>query len=505
MTAFLSSDDEVQIGAVFTPLEVGAFAVRTFGVVDRWLEGSTVFDPTMGQGHLLEALVDEAINRGVRLEDIPFERLFGNELSSAYRNQALEKFAAKYDVDMGAQFTHGDVLTLKARRYDIILGNPPWVSYVDLPEEYRSSIKPLFAKYGLVDEQRDLLLGKSRIDLAALIVQRVVVDFLVDGGEAILFLPLSLLLNDGAHACFRRFRVHDVSFAVLSVYDYNTCQAFPGINTRYGLVRIRRGQPTTYPVPFMRMENGKWKDFLASPLFADDDPWSISRPEQIQTRFELPQIVLKKESQPRQGVNTGGANDVFFFDHVTPVDAGLAEVLTSDGSMVLLPQRFLFPLVTANVFRARGQEPSKWVLLPYNTDGRILSSIELGMERELDSYFQSKRQRLQQRKGVMLNATIKRGLWWTMLGVGPYSFYPYKVIWESYGRSSFRPMIIPGHWQANQSLQAFIPLRTREEAEQVLERLEHHSIEDYLRSLQMEGTMNWAQPGKIKKLITAIS
>lgn len=81
MTAFLSSDDEVQIGAVFTPLEVGAFAVRTFGVVDRWLEGSTVFDPTMGQGHLLEALVDEAINRGVRLEDIPFERLFGNELS----------------------------------------------------------------------------------------------------------------------------------------------------------------------------------------------------------------------------------------------------------------------------------------------------------------------------------------------------------------------------------------------------------------------------------------
>ncbi len=505
MTASLSSNDEVRIGAVFTPLEVGAFAVRTFRIVDRWLDGSTVFDPTMGQGHLLEALVDEAVCRGVALEDIPFDRLFGNELSAAHRGVALEKFAGKHGVDMGAQFTHGDVLTLKPRAYDVVLGNPPWVSYVDLPEDYRSCVKPFFASYGLVDEQRDLLLGKSRIDFAALIVQCVVADFLLDGGEAILFLPLSLFLNDGAHTCFRRFRVNDVSFAVLSVHDYNTFQAFPGVSTRYGLVRIRRGQPTTFPVPYLQMENGTWKNFLARPLFANDDPWSISRPEQVHKRFELPEIVLKKESQPRQGVNTGGANDVFFFEHLTPLDSGLAEVLTSDGSMVLLPQRFLFPLVTANVFRARGEEPSKWVLLPYNTDGRLLSSIELAMETELDSYFQSKRQRLQKRKGVMLNATIKRGMWWTMLGVGPYSFYPFKVIWESYGRSTFRPMIIPGHWQANQSLQAFIPLRTRTEAEHVLERLQHSSIEDYLRSLQMDGTMNWAQPGKIKKLITAIS
>lgn len=89
-----------------------------------------------------------------------------------------------------------------------------------------------------------------------------------------------------------------------------------------------------------------------------------------------------------------------------------------------------------------------------------------------------------------------------MLGVGPYSFYPYKVIWEAYGRASFRPIIIPGHWQANQSLQAFIPLHSQIQAEVVCKSLGQRSVEAYLRSLRMEGTMNWAQPGKISKLIT---
>lgn len=502
MTTSLSSDDEVQIGAVFTPLEVGAFAVRTYGLVDRWLRGAMVFDPTMGQGHLLQALVDEAMQLGLTPELLPFDRLFGNERCATHLAAALESFRLKYGVDMSRQFTHGDIFSIAPRPFDIVFGNPPWANYVDLPEHYKRVVKPLFSAYGLVEHTRDLLLGNSRIDVAALVVQRIMADFLRDGGEAVIFLPLSLLLNDGAHKRFRQFRVRDVSFAVTSVYDFASQQVFPGVCTRYGLARLERGRSPSFPVRYIQHNGDAWSERAARPMFATDDPWSIRAVDDGNACFDLPQIVLPKASKPRQGVNTCGANDVFFFDRVEPIDSRLATVTTSDGRVELLPLQYLYPLVTSNVFRGANEHPAKWVLLPYTVDGRVLSPLELCAEVELERYLHRHRERLQQRKGVMLNASISRGLWWSMLGVGPYSFYPYKVIWEAYGRTSFRPMIIPGHWQANQSLQAFIPLQTQAQAEVVCKSLGQRSVEAYLRSLQMEGTMNWAQPGKISKLIT---
>ncbi|MCO5280168.1 MAG: hypothetical protein M9931_03810 [Chitinophagales bacterium] len=102
---------------------------------------------------------------------------------------------------------------------------------------------------------------------------------------------------------------------------------------------------------------------------------------------------------------------------------------------------------------------------------------------------------------MMLNAMLKRGHWWAMLGVGEYNFFPYKVVWEAYGKTTFNPTIFEGYWQANQSLQAFIPVKSKDEAKRIQKELSDKQIENYLLSLKMEGTMNWAQPGKIKKII----
>jgi hypothetical protein len=120
---------------------------------------------------------------------------------------------------------------------------------------------------------------------------------------------------------------------------------------------------------------------------------------------------------------------------------------------------------------------------------------------ELQSYLEENNESLRSRKGVMLNAMLNRGHWWAMLGVGEYNFFPYKIVWEAYGKTTFKPTIFEGNWQANQSLQAFIPVKTLEEANRIHAELSDKQIENYLLSLKMEGTMNWAQPGKIKKLI----
>ena len=100
----------------------------------------------------------------------------------------------------------------------------------------------------------------------------------------------------------------------------------------------------------------------------------------------------------------------------------------------------------------------------------------------------------------MINSHIDRGNWWALLGVGPYNFAPYKVVWEAYGRSSFKPRIFEGKYQANQSLQAFIPCKSLEQANEILDFLGQDEIEHYLKSFRMDGSMNLAQPGKINQI-----
>jgi len=404
-------------------------------------------------------------------------------------------------LDMRDNFTNCDLLSLEEKEYDLIFGNPPWQNFVDLPDGYKERIKKDFLKYDLVGSRQALLLGGSRIDIAALMIQRSIADFLKPKGEAVFFMPLSLLLNDGANRHFRTFKVGRTDFAIDKVFDFNDEDVFGGIATRYCLAHFKRDRKGTFPVDYHRTENGDWKQYAASPVFHPTDPWSITSGDARDAIDAMQPIVLKQESTPRQGVNTCGANDVFFFEECVSEDERHFRLCSKKGSEVILPKKYIFPLIVTKDFKEDGMQPSKWVLLPYYPNGKALSWSDIEREPALKNYLLLHKSALETRKGTMLNANMKRGFWWALLGVGEYNFFPFKIVWEAYGKAQFRPRIFTGEWQANQSLQAFIPVRTQPEAERILSLLSDRSVEDYLLSLKMEGTMNWAQPGKIKKLL----
>lgn len=495
------SDKTRCIGDVFTPLRWGEFAIQTFGLYEKWMNGATVFDPTMGEGNLLEALVRFGLAQGKTIAELPTARLFGNELNTVYYTHALEKFNTEFGVDMTANFTNEDFLALPHTRYDLIFGNPPWQNFVDLPESYKEKIKSHFFKYDLIQRSQHVLLGGSRIDFAALIIQIAIKEFLVENGEAILFMPLSLLLNDGANQYFRTYSIDDVKFAPEKVFDFNNEPVFVGVSTRYGLAQFRRDREAVFPIPYYRLKKGRWPEYLAKPLFHATDPLSIIEISDSASLDNMEPISLHKESSPRQGVNTCGANEIFFFDSYQQVDSKTVAVSNKLQHEILLPRQFVYPLATSPDFKRKSTRPVKWVLLPYNKKGKVLGLKQIKAHPLLYNYLQLHRTALESRKGVMINGMLSRGHWWALLGVGEYTFFPYKIIWEAYGKTEFRPKIFEGQWQANQSLQAFIPMRSMSEANRVLLALKDKRIEKYLLSLKMEGTMNWAQPGKIKKLI----
>jgi hypothetical protein len=60
-------------------------------------------------------------------------------------------------------------------------------------------------------------------------------------------------------------------------------------------------------------------------------------------------------------------------------------------------------------------------------------------------------------------------------------------------------------WQGNQAMHAFIPCWTEREARRIKTALEDPAIPDLLRQLNGAGKCNWAQPGKVKKILELIS
>lgn len=491
-----SSSSDQPVGAVMTPLRWAKWLVRESGFVSKWAAGATICDPTAGRGVFASAMLDVASEDGLDVNDAMLSRLFLVEREAAFLREFHESFRLKYNRAFPEQNTMRADIVLEnpRRRFDFLVGNPPWVNFNDLPLAYKERLKSAFIANGLIENNQSLLLGCARVDLSALVLAVALKENLETQGEGVFFLPLSLFQNDGAHSGFRRYAIGGTTFRPAEMWAFTESEVFPEVMTRFGAVRFERDAVARYPIPY-RVESGDgWLQRFAAPVGDANAPLAVfdSALEFEQTPC-MTLIEVRENQKPRQGVNTCGANDIFIFDEVP----------------ASVPQEFLFPLITKECFKEDEPSPRKYVVLPYDEKtGRPLDEAHLNSIPMLAAYFSTRKSQLLARKGTMLNTWMKRGQWWACLGVGEYNFAPFKVVWEAYGKANFRPRIfgsLDGRpWQANQAMHAFIPCWSLAEAEDLLRRLENSAIESYLKSLSVEGTCNWAQPGRIKRFLQFI-
>lgn len=495
----IETENRDPIGAVFTPLIQAQKTIIEWGIYDRWRRGEVILDPTAGSGHFIEAFIKTAGERGDRISRKMLCNLYAVEMQHSFVQSFRKTVLREYKVDFPEEnFVQGDYLFTDLNiKADCLVGNPPWLNFCDLEEDYKEKIKHLFLASGLGGNKKDLLLGNSRIDLAALIVTESIRKNLKEGGGAFFYLPLSLFLGDGAH---KGFRTHLDSgfFSVDKICDYRDYSIFPGVSTRYGFVSFTKGKKTTFPVPYDLIDKkGRAFSKKASPLGSPDSPFVIHRENE---RWQIPSITISRKSKPRQGLNTCGANRLFLFDKAIKKSDDLL-LLGNRDKEALLPADLIYPLIGAGQFK--GKEQHRYVFLPYGKDGRAMTEETLSAYPEAMNYLNEHRALLVNRKGVLIGSSIDKGLWWSLLGIGPYSFAPWKVVWEAYGKKDFRPRIFSSTegspWQPNQALQAYLPFWSKEEACEALSRLQNPKIEEILRSQGMEGTCNWAQPGKMMK------
>jgi hypothetical protein len=488
-----SSLPDNQVGAVFTPLRWAKWLADRFDLVSKWLGGATVCDPTAGEGVFIHALTSLAAERGIEVDESMLSRLFLMEADAPALERFRSSFRFKHSRDFPERniFWRDIILDNPGHRFDILVGNPPWANFNDLPDAYKEVLKPEFIRRGLVEDTQALLLGSARVDVAALVLSVTLDANLKREGEAFFFVPLSLFMGEGAHSGFRKSCLLSGRYQLAEVLEFRESQVFPEVSARFGVAYFRHGSRTNFPIPYKVESKSGWGSYLAAPVGDPSAPLSIVRSaEEFAELTPTTMIELREEQKPRQGVNTCGANDVYIFDDIP---SGL-------------PRDFFYPLITKECFRG-SKCPKKYILLPYDArTGRPLDKAALCKHPGLYDYFVAKQENLLRRKGAMLNASIKRGTWWGCLGVGLYSFAPFKVVWEAYGKQTFNPRVFSSvsdkPWQANQAMHAFIPCWNSEEAESLCAQLRNSKIERYLRSLNAAGTCNWAQPGRIRRFLS---
>ena len=336
-----------------------------------------------------------------------------------------------------------------------------------------------------------MLLGSSRTDIAALVLKISLGKLLRKNGVGYFYVPLSLFSGDDAHSGFRNYRANNRRFAVDEVHEFTATKVFHSISTAYCCASFQMDVPQKFPVRYFRELGGQWIEHSAIPLKKPEDQWRVVQDgDELKTESNI-EIQLSSKQKPRQGVNTCGSNSTFIFNR----------------KPTHLPGEFLFPLVTKDIWRKRALVPHKWILLPYDRiTGRPLLWRQIEQIQELRDYLESARNVLEARKGTLVRSSIKKGIWWSLLGVGPYSFSPYKVMWEAYGKSHFDPIILDEAggqvWQGNQAMHAFIPCWSKRDAERIQAELQNPAILTLLRQINGDGKCNWAQPGKIKKILS---
>ena len=485
-------DKSTGIGEIFTPPKWAKWLINTWGIFEAWIAGARICDPTAGDGAFILALLDIARCRGVSLTRERLSRLTLIEINASHLARFRKNVTQEFGVDFPATqlFCQDVILDPPLGTYDILIGNPPWMNFADLPSDYKTRIKPMFLSEGLAPDRQQLLLGASRTDIAALVLKIALGQLLKKKGIGYFYLPLSLFFGDGAHTGFRNYRANQRDFAVDTVYEFTATQVFEGVNTAYCCAKFRCDTRQTFPVTYFRESDGEWDEHKAVPLKADADPWRV-----VQDLTELDigktlEINVSPAQTPRQGVNTCGANNVFIFE----------------DKPSHLPEKFLYPLATKEIWRQGTVSPHKWILLPYHRQtGKPLTPNQIERYTCLKEYLDSAEERLRARKGTLIRSAIERGYWWALFGVGPYTFAPFKVMWEAYGKNQFKPVVlgcVDGQaWQGNQAMHAFIPCWSEDTAYSIKSALENPEIPKLLRQLNGAGKCNWAQPGKIKKIL----
>ena len=137
--------------------------------------------------------------------------------------------------------------------FDYVVGNPPWVRWGYLSDEYREATKKLWVDYGLFSlKGMAARLGGGEKDFSMLFLYACADYYLREGGRLGFVITQEVFKAKGAGEGFRRFRLHEEGayLKVLKAGDLVTVKPFENAANKTAMIILEKGSETSYPVPY---------------------------------------------------------------------------------------------------------------------------------------------------------------------------------------------------------------------------------------------------------------
>ncbi|MGD9519487.1 MAG: SAM-dependent DNA methyltransferase, partial [Armatimonadota bacterium] len=362
-----------------------------------------------------------------------------------------------------ARLIKNNFAPLTVGRFDYVVGNPPWINWEHLPDGYREDTRDLWTRYGLAHGGR---LAIAKVDISALMTYIAMDAYLKPSGRLGFVITQAVFKTNWAGRGFRRFTIPqskgpDIPLRVVHVDDMVELQPFEGASNRTTVAILDRDVPTRYPVSYTlwRKTRGlprgqgltydhtleevfkitQRHNLFAEPVSADDptSSWLTAPKPALQG---LRKVRGSSPLNAHEGVNSGGANAVYFVERLMERPDGLVVISNiTEGTKVEVPQvrevvepDLLYPLLRGRDVRRWNAEPSSHIVVVSREDGTILGEEE--MQREYPrtyAYLGRFRDRLSARTHPITRGALQRGapFFWFM-GLACYTFAPWKVVWK---------------------------------------------------------------------------
>jgi len=369
-------------------------------------------------------------------------------------------------------------------QFDYIAGNPPWVNWESLPDQYRDETKWLWEKYGLFTLRGwQARMGGGKKDISALMTYAAIDGYLKRGGKLGFVITQTVFKTTGGSEGFRRFQLGNSEYLrVLHVDDMSAIKPFEGAANRTSVVIIQKGEQTKYPVQYTYWRKKKKgtgipedlplqtiadeyiriSHWHATPVNEDNlhSPWITGRPKAIAAARK---VIGESEYQAREGSNTGGLNGVYWVRVIAKrpdgsvvirneADIGKKQV---ESRQAPIEPDLLYPLLRGQDVQRWHAEPSLQIILAQNPETRVGWDEEWMKETlpKTYAYFKRFEEQLRHRSGYRKYFNADTDPFYSMYNVGPYTLANYKVVWREQasfltaavvGRQDGKP-VIPDH------------------------------------------------------------
>jgi len=351
-------------------------------------------------------------------------------------------------------------------RFDFVVGNPPWVNWEHLPSDYRELSAAIWKQYKLIGPvpfKKRQSSEQSKTDVSILMTYVAADKYLNNGCKLGFVITRTVFQSELGAWHFRAFRLpQNKPFQVLKVHDLDRVKPFHGQAANITSTFILQvGKETSYPVPWFsfrpkpglsidedtsythaltQMERREW---VARPINPKDkqSSWIFGDSQAIDVLFRLiaPSFY---SSYTREGINTRGANGVYFVDAWSLHGKLFIRNRPQDGDdenikpiEYAVEPDYVFPLLRGKDVQRWTANPSSFAIVPHDMSdpsSPVLFSRLPGKTQEFLVKFKAK---LQKRR-TFRNFDPSGPNWHGLYSILNATFSPYKVVWREMAAGS---------------------------------------------------------------------